>query len=303
VLIIDEFLNHLKEKRYSPKTIKQYEYLLHQYKNYLINSGITNVKEISEKLSTGFLNEAKSKNISDREYYLRTVRLKKYFQYLEENGFIFLSPLKDPVRLKYPKKSFPTLDRKIFERILERVKTDRPLCLKGKAIMELAYSSALRPREIYNLKITDIDFKKGHIFIEQSKNQKDRIVPVGKTALFWVKRYIHEVRPKYIKKNNHNFIFINHKTGEMLTVWGIRWAIQQSLRLSGFEPIKPYSLRSTAATALLLNGMGIGYISKMLGHTEIRTTQVYLRVQTLDLKKELQKKHPRNNLGGISDEI
>ena len=92
--------------------------------------------------------------------------------------------------------------------------------------MELAYSSALRPREIYNLKITDIDFKKGLIFIKQSKNQKDRIVPVGKTALFWVKKYMHEVRPKYIKKKNHNFIFINHKKGEMLTVWGIRWAIQ-----------------------------------------------------------------------------
>ena len=177
--------------------------------------------------------------------------------------------------------------------ILARIKTDHPLCIKGKAIIELAYSSALRPREIYNLKITDIDFKKGLLFIEQSKNQKDRIVPVGKSALFWIKKYIKEVRAKYIKDKKHNYVFISHKTGEKLTVFGIRWAIQETLRLSILKPIKPYSLRSTAATALLLNGMSIAYISKFLGHTDIRTTQIYLKVKTVELKNELAQKHPR----------
>ena len=152
--------------------------------------------------------------------------------------------------------------------------------------MELAYSSALRPRELYNLKITDIDFKRGLLFIEQSKNNKDRIVPVGKTALFWIEKYITEVRPRYIHNKTHNYVFISHKTGEKLTVYGIRWAIQETLRLSGFKPIKTYSLRSTAATALLLNGMSIVYISKLLGHSDIRTTQIYLHIKTIQLQKE-----------------
>jgi len=190
------------------------------------------------------------------------------------------------------KKSYPALSQEEIESILQEIRIDHPLCLKGKAILELAYSSALRPRELYNLKIVDIDFKNGLIFIEQSKNQKDRIVPVGSIALYWVEKYLREVRPGYIKSKKHGYVFISHKTGEQLTRYGIRSAIRETLRKSGFQPIKPYSLRSTAATALLLNGMNIAYISALLGHTDIKTTQTYLRVKTKELQHELAHKHP-----------
>jgi len=293
MFFIEEYLHHLQESRYSFKTIKHYENLLSHFKDYLLQQGISDIKVISQNEPNHFLNFINKRNISGREYYIRVRRLISYFQYLEENGFIFLSPLKKLASPKFSKKSFPILDEKRIEHILENVKTDWPLCVKGKAIIELAYSSALRPREIYNLKITDIDFKKGLLFIEQSKNQKDRIVPVGKEALFWVEKYITEIRPRYKKHNTHNYVFISHKTGEKLTVWGIRWAIQETLRLNGMQPIKQYSLRSTAATALLLNGMSIAYISKLLGHVDIRTTQIYLNVKLKDLKKEISQKHPR----------
>jgi len=264
--------------------------------------GIADAKNISERDVHGFLKWIKGKS-GDRDYYLKITRFRKYFGFLEERGFIFISPIKDFVTPKYPKASFPVLQEQEIKRMLGLIKTDHPLCVKGKAMIELMYSSALRPREIYNLKLSDLDFKKGLLFIDQSKNKKDRIVPVGKEAIYWIKKYLQEVRSRYIKTNSHDYLFISHKTGRELSVWGVRWAIQQSLRLSGLKPIKPYSLRSSAATALLLNGMGIGYISTLLGHTEIRTTQIYLRVQTLDLKKELEKKHPRNKLGGKNDEV
>ena len=177
--------------------------------------------------------------------------------------------------------------------MLSGIRTDHPICLKAKAMLELAYSSALRPRELYNLKITDIDFKKGLLFIEQSKGEKDRIVPVGKHALFWTAKYLSEVRPKYMKENRHEFVFVSHKTGEQLTVWGIRWAIRRTLEKNGFTPIKPYALRHTAATALLHNGMGVGYISNLLGHVEIRSTQTYLKVNARELEREIRHKHPR----------
>ena len=101
------------------------------------------------------------------------------------------------------------------------------------------------------------------------------------------------MRPKYIKKNRHEFVFVSHKIGEKLTVWGIRWAIRRTLEQSGFTPIKPYSLRHATATALLHNGMAVGYISNLLGHVEIRTTQVYLNVNARKLEREIRHKHPR----------
>ena len=293
----DEFLTRLKEERYSLKTIKDYSYFLNELKNYFQSSGIREIKNVATKEIYGFLKEIRSRKSTDREYYLKLTRLRKYFCYLEENSLIFISPIRDFSAPKYSKRSFPVLKENEIEDMLEGIKTDHPLCIKGKTIIELAYSSALRPREIYNLKITDIDFKKGLIFIEQSKDQKDRIAPVGKTALFWVRRYIKDVRAKYIGNKKHNYVFISHKTGEKQTVWGIRWAIQETLRLSGLQPIKPYSIRSTAATALLLNGMSIAYISKLLGHSDIRTTQIYLKVKTLELKDELDQKHPRLTFG------
>jgi len=290
---IEEFLYHLKILRYSPGTVKKYAYLLCHFKYSMQSSGVSEVKNVSHNEACEYLEEIKKKKISDAEYALKISKLKKYFGYLEKNNHIFISPLIDYECPKYPKKHYPALSQEEIKSILEKISTDHPLCLKGRAIIELAYSSALRPRELYNLKLVDIDFKKGLLFLEQSKNRKDRIAPVGKVALNWLEKYIRDVRPKYLKNKTHGYVFINHKTGETLTRWGIRSAIRETLRMSGLKPIIPYSLRSTAATALLLNGMNIAYISTLLGHTDIRTTQIYLRVKVKKLQQELAFKHPR----------
>jgi len=196
---IEEFLHHLQEMRYSPETINKYSSLLLQFRNHMLSLGFIDVKNISESEVLAYLEEVRKKKISEDEYALKVSKLKKYFQYLEKNDFIFISPLSDYNCPKYFKKSYPALSQEEIENILEKIRIVHPLGLKGRAILELAYSSALRPRELYDLKITDIDFKKGLLFITQSKNKKDRIVPVGKTALHWVRKYIEEVRPRYLK--------------------------------------------------------------------------------------------------------
>ena len=290
---VNEFLNHLKNCRYSSKTIREYGYVLKHLKSHFERDDINEVTGISESRMHEYLGKLEARRQSGKHAYITVKRLGKYFQYLEDERHIFLSPLQDWSIRGHSRGSFPAIDTEEMERILSGIKTNTTLCLKGKALLELAYSSALRPREIYNLKTTDIDFKKGLLFIEQSKGHKDRIVPVGKQALLWTGKYITEARTRYIKDNRHDFVFISHKTGEKLTVWGVRWAIRRTLELNGFTPIKPYSLRHTAATALLNNGMGVGYISSLLGHAEIRTTQVYLNVKALELKREIQAKHPR----------
>ena len=234
---VNEFLNHLKNCRYSPKTIREYGYVLKNLKSHFEHSGIDGVTGISEGRMHEYLEKLEHRPQSGKHAYIRVKRLSKYFQYLEDAGHLFLSPLQDWSIRSYPRISFPAIDETEMERMLSGIKTERPLCLKGKAMIELAYSSALRPRELYNLKIIDIDFKKEVLFIELSKGHKDRIVPVGKHALLWTEKYITEVRPKYIKEKRHDFVFISHKTGEKLTVWGIRWAIRQTLEQSGFTPI------------------------------------------------------------------
>ena len=289
-----EFLDHLKTNRYSQKTIKDYGYLLKSLTRYFESIGVRSAAEITESQLNEYIHLIETGKSGSKDIYIKVRRLSKYFKFLEEKEYLFLSPFRGNEIRCHVTKSVTALSQEEIEEMLSGININRPLCLKGKAMLELSYSSALRPRELYNLKIPDIDFKKGLLFLEQSKNRKDRIVPVGKEALLWVEKYITEVRTRYVKEENTNsFVFISHKTGKKLTVWGIRWAIQETLRLSGFQPIKPYALRSTAATVLLMNGMGVAYISKLLGHTEIRTTQIYLKIRTKELKEVLLKKHPR----------
>jgi len=290
---IEEFINHLKMNQCSYSTLKVYRKDLRHFEAHLNCCGIINIMNISKATIIDYLKMLNGKAHPTKAYCNQITRIIKYFRYLEEEGIIFLSPLRDYSIPRYQTNYYPVIGKAEMKRILRLTNTIDPLCIKGKAIIELAYSSALRPREVYELKIPDIDFKQGLIFIEQSKNKKDRIVPVGIKALAWIKKYLKEVRPRYIKDKNHSYLFINHKTGERLTVYGVRWAIQESLRRSGNKSIKPYSLRVTSATHLLLNGMNIVCISKLLGHSSIKTTRGYLHVDLKNLKQEINAKHPR----------
>ncbi len=289
----DEFINHLKINHYSYSTLKAYRKDLGHFEAHLACCGIKDAMNISKATVLDYLKMLNGKAHPTKAYCNQITRIIKYLHYLEEEGIIFLSPLRDYSIPIYQTNNYPVIGKVEMKRILWLTNTGEPLCIKGKAIIELAYSSALRPREVYELKIPDIDFKQGLIFIEQSKNKKDRIVPVGRNALSWIKKYLKEVRPCYIKDKSHSYVFISHKTGERLTVYGVRWAIQETLRRSKIKIIKPYSLRVTSATHLLLNGMNIVYISKLLGHSSIKTTRGYLHIDLKQLKQEINAKHPR----------
>ena len=288
-----EFLQHLRDNRYAKKTIRAYTYLLNHLTAFLKDHGISNVNEVTTRHLAEYTRHIERTCRSRKYYYVRVRRLMLYFRFLEDREYIFLSPFDEVTIHGSNTARCQAIDGSTIETVLSGIRTDGSLCVKGKAMIELAYSSALRPRELYNLKLTDIDYAKGLLFLQQSKKRKDRIVPVGTQALLWVKKYIKQVRRRYLKDTSETHVFISHKTGKKLTVWGVRWAVQQTLRLSGFEPIKPYALRATAATALMQNGMSVGYISTLLGHTEIRTTQIYLNVEMLELKKLFHHKHPR----------
>jgi integrase/recombinase XerD len=294
---VQTFLDHLANIHYQSKTIRDYRYLLNRLKSFCSQQQIADITAITERLIQDFLKSSSNGDPNRKSVYIKICRLRKYFQFLEDKGYLFLPPdIEQPVRAP-PSSSRVHCGSENMGHVLSRIRTNSALCLKGKAMLEIAYSSALRPQELYNLKISDIDFKKGLLFLEQSKNRKDRIVPVGNQALYWVKRYLTEVRPRYVKGTSDDHVFISHKTGRKLSVWGIRWVIQQTLRLSGFTPFKPYAVRALSATSLLVNGMSVVYIRKLLGHTELRTTQIYLNINTREIKKILENRHPRNHLG------
>ena len=151
----------------------------------------------------------------------------------------------------------------------------------------------MRPQEVNALSISQIDFENKLIFIKRSKCKKDRLVPVGDHALFWIRKYLEEVRATILNNNDH--LFIEFKQGNPFSIFNLNFAIRETLGKSGLRRITPYSMRSTAATVLYRNGMDLAYIRKLLGHANITTTKGYLHIDDEDLKITINNLHPRNH--------
>ena len=221
------------------------------------------------------------------------IRIRVYFEFLETRKTIFLSPTVGLKLPRYDPGHHVAFDNATLLSRLEQLDTESEIGLRARAILELAYSAALRPREVRALRIGDIDEAKGQLFLEQSKNRKDRIVPVGPTALAWVTRYWNEVRKLHVADPDHGSIFVSHTSGQQLSDRGLVWAIEEACRQAGIETMPIYTMRASAATNLLESGMGIVHISRLLGHSYIKTTQIYLRARERALKKIVTSNHPR----------
>ena len=291
---IKDFQNYLFYKKYrKKKTINEYGYSLNKFKVLCIEKNITKVNCITNQIVQEFILSLKNKNNTERNQYLQISRLKHYLDFLKESGYIFSSFLEDYHFPKYLRKHHPVISQKELEIILDSIKPKKVSCLKGKVIMEIMYSSALRPGEVANLKISDIYFNRKQLLIRQSKKKKDRLIPIGRYALTLTRDYINTTRKKYLTANSPDNIFLNIYNGKPHTTQGIRFIIRSTLINNGFKPIRPYTLRASAATILLLNGMNIRYISELLGHSDLVTTKIYLQLDDKDLGKVFHKNHPR----------
>ena len=291
---LDQFLDHLQHDGLRPTTIRAYRSVVERLALWCTQSGINSGGAVHATEIHRYLSWLEQSGMSDRERRMTVTRLRKYFGFLEREGHILATPMASVRARRTTEPSYPTVDPKELESAFRLLHGESAFEIRARAILELAYSSALRPREVYSLRMGDIDFRRGLLAIRQSKGDKDRVVPLGTAAMAWINRYLKEVRPGYAREGSEDFVFLSHRTGTPLTVKGLWWALGEAFRRRGLHAIKPYSLRVAAATDLLLGGMGLYAISRLLGHAKLQTTQGYLRVEMVELAKVLRCKHPRH---------
>ncbi len=261
--IILQAENLLKLRNYSPKTRKSYLFYIRQYLNFIKNKNFKNKQEAVEK----FLLEKFPNKKSPQTTNLALNAVK----------FLYEKVLKDNtgVNLKFAKRSkkLPVvLSRKEINHILENITNQ-----KYKLAIALAYAGGLRISEIQNLKIKDIDLEELTIHIKNAKGKKDRIT----------------VFPEKLKTNfqnllagrkNDDFIFSSGRGGK-LTTRSFQVVFKKALQKAKIKkPATFHSLRHSFATHLLENGTDVRYVQKLLGHANIRTTQVYTQITNPKLK-------------------
>jgi len=164
---------------------------------------------------------------------------------------------------------------------LRSLEGEGPVALRNRALVELVYSAGLRSAEAVGLDLGDVDFEQELVRVRHGKGGKERVVPLGEEAAFWVARYLRDARPAPAADAN-DALFVSAR-GRRLDTSTLR-------RLSPH----PHRLRHAFATHLLEGGADLRTIQELLGHSSLSTTQVYSHVDARRLRRVYDRAHPRS---------
>jgi integrase/recombinase XerD len=292
--LVDAFLDHLAvERGLAENTRLAYRADLTQFTDFLRHQGIRQLNDVQRQHITEYLLRRRKNGLSARSLsrHLAAIRMLCRFLFREKLLAADITQTVDSPKLW---RTLPhTLDYEEVDRLLAAPKTKTKLGLRDKAILEFMYATGLRVSEVVHLKLNDINFEAGFVR-SVGKGNKERIVPVGKQAIEWVQRYLHESRVRFARADGMAEVFLSSR-GQPLsrkTVWRL---IKNHARTAGItKNIAPHALRHSFATHLLEHGADLRVIQEMLGHADISTTQVYTHVDQRRLKDTHYRYHPRS---------
>ncbi len=219
--------------------------------------------------------------------------MRRFFQYLyrekrrSDDPSAVLSSPKLPQRL--PK----DLSEAQVNALLQAPCVDEPLELRDKAMLEVLYATGLRVSELVGLTIADVSLRQGVVRVI-GKGNKERLVPLGEEAVYWLERYLEHGRPWLLNGQTLDVLFPSSRAQQMTrqTFWHRikHYAVLASI---DSEKLSPHVLRHAFATHLLNHGADLRVVQMLLGHSDLSTTQIYTHVATERLKQLHQQHHPR----------
>jgi integrase/recombinase XerD len=216
--------------------------------------------------------------------------LRSFFRYIGDEGLRSDNPA---ALLEPPRKSVrlpETLSREQVEAILAGADVGKPLGLRNRAIYELIYSSGLRVSEAAGLNLRDVSLPEGIVRV-RGKGNKERMVPFGGEAAFWLKRYVEEGRPALAKSGRTQALFLG-RTGKRLSRKGM-WKNYAALTLPLGAGSRIHALRHSYATELLKGGADLRSVQELLGHADLATTQIYTHVDQALIRESLKRYRPK----------
>ena len=283
---IEKFVRYLEiEKNYSAHTILNYKLDLQGFNKFIAGTELEKIDYLDLRK---YLAVLKEKNFCNRTVGRRLSTLRSFFRFLCREGYIKTNPI---LMLSSPKlekhlPSFMTEDEvgRLIESAFAKNQKDL-LGLRDRAILEVFYSSGLRISELVGLNLADIDFISGILKI-RGKGKKERIVPIGETALATVRKYLEK------RKKQTDVLFLNNHQ-QRITARGVRYLVVKYLNASGTKPgVSAHTFRHSFATHLLNHGADLRTVQELLGHASLSSTQIYTHMTTDKLKRVYDQAHP-----------
>lgn len=218
--------------------------------------------------------------------------LRRFFQYALRQGLIMDDPSAQTESPKLPRRLPKALTEQDIEYLLASPKTETPVGIRDKAMLETLYATGLRVSELITLQVAQVSRDTGVVRIF-GKGNKERLVPMGEEALYWIDRYGRDARPILLGQKQHSALFVTNRAQPMTrqAFWYLikRYAEQTEID----KPISPHTLRHAFATHLLNHGADLRAVQLLLGHADISTTQIYTHVARERLKQLHLRHHPR----------
>ena len=310
-----EHLNALRVRDYSVHTVKNRQVHIGFFLEWCKERGLSEPTEITRPVLERYqryLFHYRKKNgepLSFRSQHTRLVPLRVWFKWMTRQNHILHNPASE-IELPRLGHRLPkhVLSASEVELVMMQPNLADPLGLRDRAILEMLYSTGMRRLEIVNVKLYDLDLERGTILIRLGKGKKDRFVPIGERAIAWLDKYVREARPQIVVEPDDATVFLTAQ-GEPFSRDHLTWAVRTHVVKANLGKVGACHLfRHTMATLMHEGGADIRYIQAILGHEDLKTTQIYTQVAIRALKQIHAATHPaamldKNNAPSLPKQV
>ncbi len=302
------WLTSLQERNYSAISIRAFRYDGRVFFTFLRERGITQPHEVTLPVLNRYRAHLfawrsdnprdKGKPLSWGTQYKRLLLVKVFYRWLTKERHILYDPSLDlelpRIRYQLPK---DILTRDEMELMLAQPDVAKPLGVRDRAILEVMYSTGCRRTELTKVAISDVDYNRGMMRIRFAKGGKERTTPLGERALAWIDKYLKEVRPRLLAGAQDEALFLSQRH-KVLTPKELTNVVTKHMRaaLPNKSSYGCHLIRHTTATVMLDAGADTRHIQELLGHADLKSTQIYTRVTHVNLKAIHNRFHPAAKL-------
>ena len=293
-VFIKEYLTILKlEKNLSENTTSSYKNDLSSFFKFISEYKINDPSEIKSEHIRKFFNSLNDIGLASTSAARYFSSLKGFFSFLFKNNYITSNPMEKLAAPKLSKNLPSVLTIEEIDKILSKPDTNDKFGLRDKSLLEIFYACGLRVSELINLKLSSLYFNEEIIRVI-GKGSKERLVPIGQSAIKWTETYIKFSRPLLLKgMRSENYLYINSR-GSKLSRMGIWKIVDKYTKEADIKKeVHPHTFRHSFATHLLEGGADLRAVQEMLGHADISTTQIYTHIDREYIKQEHKQYHPR----------
>ena len=287
---VEAYIDYIQSvKHASYNTIASYRRDLIKMCSYFEQKGYNDLLTLNGTDLSTYIMDIKQAGMSSATISRNIASIRSFFLYLLKQGIIkedYSEQLKPP---KVEKKVPETLSIPEMNLLLEQPSKNTPKEIRDKAMLELLYATGMRVSELVSLKIDDVKLNLGYIICRD--DYKERVIPIDNVAKNALEIYINSARDMFCV--NCDYLFTNIK-GQPMTRQGFWKIIKHYASKAGIDKdITPHMIRHSFATHLVSNGADLKAVQEMLGHSDISTTQIYLKNKHSRIKEEYVKAHPR----------